>query len=199
MHSQAVHCLLNPAAEGIRDMTAQPAAHVRKVQEVQRLFLRNAGLLRGFILGLLTDYNLAEDVFQDVFLTVAAKADDFRDGSNFLAWVRAIARLKVLEHCRKQKAGPRLLDPAALEAVVAAAADLDDAWGPRREALAHCIKRLSRGAGRSWNSAIPRSSCRRSASPIGCIGPSAPFTSPCRGRGSSFKNAPGGRLAVREV
>ena len=124
-------------------MTASSAAHARKVQEVQRLFLRNAGLLRGFILGLLPDHNLAEDVFQDVFLTAAAKADDFREGSNFLAWVRAIARLKVLEHCRKQKAGPQLLDPAALEAVAAAAADLDDVWESRREALAHCLRRLS--------------------------------------------------------
>ena len=123
-------------------MMAQPAAHARKVQEVQRLFLRNAGLLRGFILGLLPDHNLAEDVFQDVFLTAAAKADDFRDGSNFLAWVRAIARLKVLEQCRKRKAGPHLLDPAALEALVVAAADLDDIWEARREALAHCIRRL---------------------------------------------------------
>jgi RNA polymerase sigma-70 factor, ECF subfamily len=130
-------------AKGIGDMTAHSADHARKVQEVQRLFLRHAGLLRGFILGLLPDHNLAEDVFQDVFLTAAAKADEFRDGSNFLAWVRAIARLKVLEQCRRQKAGPRLLDPAALDAVAASAADLDDAWGPRREALAHCIKRLS--------------------------------------------------------
>lgn len=124
-------------------MTAEPAASVRKVQEVQRLFLRNSGLLRGFILGLLPDHNLAEDVFQEVFLTAAAKAGDFREGTNFLAWVRAIARLKVLEHCRKQKAGPRLLDPQALEAVVAVAGDLDDAWAARREALAACIKRLS--------------------------------------------------------
>ena len=124
-------------------MTAPSAAHARKVQEVQRLFLRHAGLLRGFILGLMPDHNLSDDVFQDVFLTVAAKADDFREDSNFLAWVRAIARLKVLEHCRKQKAGPHLLDPRALEAVIAAAGDIDDHWAPRREALAHCLKRLS--------------------------------------------------------
>jgi RNA polymerase sigma-70 factor (ECF subfamily) len=124
-------------------MTAESASRAHKVQEVQKLFLRNAGLLRGFILGLLPDHHLAEDVFQDVFLTAAAKADDFREGSNFLAWVRAIARLKVWEHCRRQKAGPLLLDPGALEAVVASAADLDDAWAPRREALAYCLQKLS--------------------------------------------------------
>ncbi len=161
------------------------------MQEVQRLFLRNAGLLRGFILGLLPDHNLAEDVFQDVFLTAVAKADDFRDGSNFLAWVRAIARLKVLEQCRKQKAGPHLLDPAALEAVVAAAADLDNAWESRREALAYCIKRLSPRARQILELRYSEEFLPPRASRSSCAGASAPSTSRCRGRGSSFKNAPG--------
>ena len=50
------------------------------VEEVQRLFLRHAGLLRGFILGLLPDHNRAEDVFQEVFLTISRKAAEFRAG-----------------------------------------------------------------------------------------------------------------------
>lgn len=113
------------------------------VEEVQRLFLRNAGLLRGFILGLLPDHHSAEDVFQEVFLTVTRKADEFRLGSNFLAWVRTIGRLKVLEHCRRQKAGPHLLEPAALEAVMATAAEGDETWALRREALAKCLQELA--------------------------------------------------------
>ena len=63
------------------------------VEEVQGLFLRHAGVLRGFVLGLLPDANRAEDVFQELFLTVTRKAADFRPGTNFLAWARSIARL----------------------------------------------------------------------------------------------------------
>lgn len=112
-------------------------------EEVQRLFLRHAGLLRGFILGLMPDRDQAEDVFQEVFLTVTRKADEFTPGTNFLAWARSIARLKVLESFRTRRAGPALLDPDAIDAVLAAAAEMDDTWAGRREALAHCLQQLA--------------------------------------------------------
>jgi RNA polymerase sigma-70 factor, ECF subfamily len=113
------------------------------VEEVQRLFLRHAGLLRGFILALLPDHNLAEDVFQEVFLTLTRKADDFCPASNFLGWARSVARFKVLEHCRSRKSGPHLLAPEALDAVMAVAGEGDDSWEARREALAQCLEELA--------------------------------------------------------
>jgi RNA polymerase sigma-70 factor (ECF subfamily) len=113
------------------------------VEEVQRQFLGQAGVLRGFILGLLPDPNRAEDVFQELFLTVTRKAEDFRPGSNFLAWARSIARLKVLEQVRASKDGPRLLGPEALEALMASAAQAEANWDDRREALARCIEQLA--------------------------------------------------------
>src|SRR4051812_47617895 len=113
------------------------------VEEVQRLFLRHAGMLRGFILGLMPDRNRAEDVFQEVFLTVTRKADDFRGGTNFLAWARSVARLKVLEAFRSRKGTPASLDPEALDAVLAAAEEVEeDDWEGRREALAKCLDQL---------------------------------------------------------
>jgi RNA polymerase sigma-70 factor (ECF subfamily) len=124
-------------------MDMASAVDPRAVEEVQRLFLRHAGLLRGFILGLLPDHNRAEDVFQEVFLTVTRKACEFTPGSNFLAWARAIARLKVLEACRSARGGPALLGPEALEAVVAAADVDDDVWAQKREALQQCLKQLA--------------------------------------------------------
>lgn len=119
------------------------AAADRTVEEVQRLFLRHGGVLRGFILGLLPDANRAEDVFQELFLTVTRKAADFRPGSNFLAWARSIARLKVLEHVRAAQGGPRLLGPEALDALAAAAEEAEAAWDDRREALARCLEQLA--------------------------------------------------------
>src|SRR5262245_14773446 len=122
---------------------AATGADPRTIEEVQRLFLRHASVLRGFILGLLPDHNRAEDVFQELFLTVTRKAAEFQPGTNFLAWARSMARLKVLEHCRSQQHGPHLLDPDALEAVVAAAEEIEDDWPERREALARCLEQLA--------------------------------------------------------
>ncbi|MFO0877407.1 MAG: sigma-70 family RNA polymerase sigma factor [Gemmataceae bacterium] len=113
------------------------------LEEVQRLFLRHAAVLRGFILGLLPDPHRAEDVFQELFLTLSRKADEFRPGSNFLAWARSIARLKVLEQCRASSSGPHLLEPDTLEAVVLDAPEVEDHWKERREALAQCLQQLA--------------------------------------------------------
>src|SRR5262245_1593685 len=113
------------------------------VEEVQRLFLRQAGVLRGFILGLLPDPNRAEDVFQELVLTVTRKAEEFRPGTNFLAWARSIARLKVLEQVRATQGGPRLLGLEALEALMASAEEAEASWDDRREALARCLEQLA--------------------------------------------------------
>jgi RNA polymerase sigma-70 factor (ECF subfamily) len=124
-------------------MPPAPQPNQQAVEEVQRLFLRHAGVLRGFILGLLPDHNRAEDVFQEVFLTVSRKAGEFTPGSNFLAWARSVARLKVLEACRASRSGPHPLDPDTLEALAGSAEELDDSWGARREALARCLGQLA--------------------------------------------------------
>jgi RNA polymerase sigma-70 factor (ECF subfamily) len=120
-----------------------PGTQPQLVEEVQRLFLRHSGLLRGFILGLLPDHNRAEDVFQEVFLTVTRKAQDFQPGTNFPAWARSIARLKVLEQLRAARSVPHLLDPEALDAVLAVAHCVDDDWAERRAALKGCLEQLA--------------------------------------------------------
>ncbi len=114
-----------------------------RVREVQRLFLHHADVLEGFIVALLPDLSVTKDVLHEVFLTVTAKAAEFRPGSDFPAWTRAIARLKVLEQVRRRKNVPHLLDPGALDAVIAAAPEAEEAWGPRRRALAECLREIA--------------------------------------------------------
>lgn len=118
----------------------QPDAHLH---DVQRLFLQHSNRLRGFILGLLPDRAVADDVLQDVFLIVTAKAAEFQSGSDFLAWVRAIARLKVLEHRQRRFPAARQLGDEAWELLAQAAHEVDDAWEARREALQRCLGELA--------------------------------------------------------
>jgi len=118
----------------------QEDTHLR---EVQKLFLLHSSRLRGFILGLLPDRTLAEDVLQEVFLIVTAKAAEFQSGTDFLAWVRAIARFKVLEHRQRRFPAARQLADEAWELLAQAAHEVDDAWDVRREALQHCLGELA--------------------------------------------------------
>ena len=116
---------------------------MNQVQTVQRLFVGNTSLLKGFILALLPDIHRAEDVLQEVFLTLTQKADEFQPGTDFVAWARAVARIKVLQRYDQDKKAPRPLCPEALDALVAAAPQMDDSRSSRRQAVGMCLEKVA--------------------------------------------------------
>lgn len=107
---------------------------------VQKLFVRHQGQLRAYLLALRPDFALADDVLQEVFLTVSARADDFEFGTNFVAWARSIARLKFLEACRRLPGAALDIDTAA-----SLAASCPDDWANdmKLAALAKCMADLA--------------------------------------------------------
>jgi len=107
------------------------------VNLVQRLFVRHQPAIRAFALGLTGDFAIAEDVVQETFLTVSAKADDFQPDSNFIAWACTIARFKVLELERGRRRFSRELIDS-----LAASAPIESPVQDRLEALLHCIDKL---------------------------------------------------------
>ena len=50
-----------------------------------------------YVLSMIHDYQSAEDILQDTFLTVMSKADQYRSGSNARAWIYAIARNRCID------------------------------------------------------------------------------------------------------
>lgn len=88
------------------------------VHEVQRLFVHHLPALRGFVGALVTDFSSVDDVVQETFMTVTAKAAEFEPGTNFRAWAWAIARHKIFEVSRKN-ARQLTLSPDVVEALCA--------------------------------------------------------------------------------
>lgn len=87
---------------------------------------------------------LADDVLQETFLTVSAKADSFERGSNFVAWACSVAHYKVLEESRRNRRSKGLLSPEVLDAICST--DIGDAWNDqaeRLEALKDCLVKLA--------------------------------------------------------
>ena len=74
-----------------------------QIAYVQGLFVQHIPALRGFVLSLVSDFSLVDDIIQETFLTVTKKADDFERGTNFRAWVWTIARFRTLQLIQKQK------------------------------------------------------------------------------------------------
>ena len=111
------------------------------VARVQQLFVRHQSAVRAFAIGLTGDFAAADDVVQETFLTVTAKAADFEPETNFVAWACAIARLKVLENRRAVKR----FSPTVVESLADSipAAELGPDLGQERlPLLLECLKHL---------------------------------------------------------
>jgi len=84
---------------------------------VHRLFLKHSPDIRAYLLALVSDVNVVDDLLHSTFVTATAKAAGFTPGTNFVAWARAIARIELLRLGRDRRRGPRLMSPEAIEAV----------------------------------------------------------------------------------
>lgn len=119
-----------------------------KVSNVQLLFVQNMLAVRGFVLALMPDFGQVDDVLQETFLTVTARAEDFVEGSNFRAWACSIARFKVLEAVRRSNSKTVLLDADVIEALCDSGVE---EWRPEDElkAIEKCKQSLAPQARRA--------------------------------------------------
>lgn len=111
---------------------------------VEKLFLTHSGAIKGFIHALLRDRNLVDDVLQETFLVISAKAHTFQSGTNFVAWACTIARFKVLETIRRHGREQQFLRGDVIEALAQEMPRSDE----RETMLRHldsCLRELGRG------------------------------------------------------
>ncbi len=133
---------------------------MRELSTVESLLLRHAERLKLFLHALVRDADLAEDLFQEVFITAVHKADDFQEGTDFLAWARAIARNKVLDALRTRRRRMRrhvFLQPQTIELLAVDAPVVDADWDRHRAAWMSC----RRGCASCCACATPRACSRR--------------------------------------
>lgn len=110
---------------------------------VQGLFVQHLPALRGFVLSLVSDYSLVDDVVQETFLVVSAKAGEFQRGSNFRAWAWTIARFKVLQALQKIPKTEQRLSDEVIESLCATEASEDWPAEEQLRQLAACLGELA--------------------------------------------------------
>lgn len=116
---------------------------------VQGLFLQFQPAIRGYILSMIPDFSLADDVMQETFLVVTKKAANFELGTSFPAWVKTIARFKALEALRSGRGRFESLSEEVLEALGAERTEFRGDTDVRLALLAKCIDELAPQARRS--------------------------------------------------
>jgi RNA polymerase sigma-70 factor, ECF subfamily len=110
---------------------------------VRLLFSGRASLL-GYINSIVRDWDLADDVLQEVSILALNKCDFIRDEAHFGGWARRTARLESLNLLRKRERGPQLLGDAVLD-LLDAAWDAAEAAVPSDSlaALRTCMEKLT--------------------------------------------------------
>jgi RNA polymerase sigma-70 factor (ECF subfamily) len=90
-----------------------------QVAHVQALFVQHLPALRGFVLSLVSNFSLVDDIVQETFITVTSKAGNFERGTNFRAWAWTIARFKTLQMLEKSAPVKESLAPDVIDALCA--------------------------------------------------------------------------------
>jgi len=136
----------------------------QQVQLVQKLFIRHSADLRVYLLPLVIDVNVVDDILHSAFLAVTAKAADFHDGTNFVAWARAVVRLELLQFSRQRRRAPQLLSPETIDSL-SAEAPLISVDDERLAAIRQCVERLAPRARQAmdlrYSQALPPSEVAR--------------------------------------
>lgn len=113
---------------------------------VQQL-LKTRSLLMGYIVSIVNDDKLAEDIFQEVSMIAYQKRDDIKNEQHLMGWLRITARNKSLKAIKKRSQQRMVFDTSLLD-------QLEEGWQKydslenydNINALRHCLDRLSKHA-----------------------------------------------------
>ena len=111
-------------------------------RDVMRLALEYREEIWAFLMGLSKDPHRAEDLFQNTYVILCEKADQFTPGTNFLAWARQIARYEFLASVDPRRRPLLTVEADVLEAAIDTSLESEGPSAARRQALRHCVDRL---------------------------------------------------------
>ena len=110
-----------------------------------RLFTASEGSLRAFVRSLVPTIADANEVMQEVALVLWQKFGEYGVGEDFRRWAFGVAKYKVLAWQRDRQRDRHLFVEEFLEVLSQDATCRSDLLSAQREALQHCLKKLTPG------------------------------------------------------
>jgi len=113
-------------------------------KETTTLLLSERLALTAYLATVARDYQIAEDVYQDVCVKAIVRREPFESAAHLRNWARAAGRNRAIDLLRARDGRYEGLDEDVLAALADAWPDpAADGWGRRREALARCMAELT--------------------------------------------------------
>jgi len=114
-------------------------------EEVIALIAQQQNVLRVVIRCMAPRCPDVDDILQETNLVLWRKRHSFEIGTNFNAWAATIARFQVMAWREKSQRNQTLaFDEELMDRLVVSASEGWDNFQARREALQHCLSKLSR-------------------------------------------------------
>lgn len=98
--------------------------------------------IRAFIGSVVPDSHDADDIFQDVALTLWKEFTRYDRSRSFGAWARGIAAVKLMQRWDRTKRGAVVLSPEVIQAVSRAFDRAESPASRQADALAQCLDQL---------------------------------------------------------
>ena len=113
-----------------------------RTREFIGLLKSNDRQLHGYILALVSDWNVADELVQQTSIKLWEQFDDYRRGEDFGTWARAIARYEVLNYFNRVRRDRHIFSESFVEAITRRAGELEQLQDQRRSALQNCLAEL---------------------------------------------------------
>ena len=113
-------------------------------EEATVVLLRERLALTAYVATVARDYQLAEDVYQDVCVKAIVRREPFESSAHLLNWARTAGRNRAIDLLRARDGRYEGLSEDLLAALAAAWPEAPaDGWRGRHEALARCMGELT--------------------------------------------------------
>lgn len=110
--------------------------------ELARQWAKAHGSVAAFVSSFIRDPHRAEDVIQNIAVSITESFDKYDPTRPFLGWALGIARHTIVDEIKKQSRDVHLFDIDVVERVAAAYLKLDGERLETKAALEHCIEKL---------------------------------------------------------
>ena len=124
-------------------MSAASSSETDNRKQLMALMTRHQRQIFAYIYTLVPDRHDAEDLLQETSVVICEKFEEFRPGSDFVAWACQIAWWRIRYSRQKFARSKVVFDDEVLESVAHTAATLREELDERHEALAGCLQKLA--------------------------------------------------------
>lgn len=119
-----------------------PEQEISARERLTRLWLEAEPSVHAFVFAAVSRVHLAEDVVQQVALTVARRFDEYDGARPFVAWALWLAKSRIADHYRKQGRERLMFSEALMDQLAEVLVQQQSERTARHEALEHCLDKL---------------------------------------------------------